>query len=115
MHICGTEGYPVVNNSIKGPFCKMSFAAKHQVVIPSLVLSKIMSRIPSKEGIMSQQNDGFERIDKAAVDDEKCMMGADEFDMRSNQPINEKQALWGSSKIVVFSRRRQDARMHYRG
>jgi hypothetical protein len=54
---------------------------------------------------MSQQNDEFECIDKAAVDDEKCMMGADEFDMRSSQPITEKEAVWGSSKIVVFSRR----------
>lgn len=64
---------------------------------------------------MSQQNDEFERIDKAAVDDEKCMMGADEFDMRSSQPIIEREGVWGSSKIAVFSRRRQDARMRYRG
>lgn len=42
---------------------------------------------------MSQQNDEFERIDKAAVDDEKCMMGADEFGMRSNQPMTEKEAV----------------------
>jgi hypothetical protein len=74
-------------------------------VIPSLVLSKIMSRRSAREDIMTQQNDESDCINKAAVGDEKCMMGADEFDMRSSQPITEKEAVWGSSKIVVFSRR----------
>jgi hypothetical protein len=83
----------------------MSLVAKHQVVIPSLVPLKIMSRRSAREGIMSQRNDESDCINKAAVDDEKRMMGADELDMRSSQPITEKEAVWGSSKIVVFSRR----------